>query len=163
MEFAFIFLFIIFFIAIVLLLQSSRQKVIDFILCCLVGIAIDTICKDFFNISGFWYYVCDLLGLLLLELACIFYTMRTEIVTISAKAKQIKLFGTSNVIKTKNNKTFTINNDIFIQRHANELNKEIHTGNKYKITTYRLLFTNHNVLSATKIKTNKHKSTKKSN
>ena len=161
MDFALVFLFVIFFIMIVLLLQSSRQKFTDFILFCLVGIAIDTFCKDFFNISGFWYYMCDLAGLILLELAYGFYTMHTETVTISAKAKQIKLFGTNNVVKTKNNKIFTINNDIFIQWHAKELNKKIHIGNKYKITTYRLLFMNRNILSATEIKTTKRKTTKK--
>ena len=161
MEFALILLFVIFFIAIVLLLQSSRQKFLDFILFCFVGIAIDIICKDVFNISGFWYYMCDLAGLILLELAYGFYTMHTETVTISSKAKQIKLFGTSNVIKTKNNKTFTINNDIFIQRHAKELNKKIRTGQKYKITTYRLLFSDRNILSATEIKTQKDKVSKR--
>ena len=96
--------------------------------------------------------MCDLAGLILLELAYGFYTMHTETVTISAKAKQIKLFGTSNVIKAKNNKTFTINNDIFIQRHAKELNKKIRTGQKYKITTYRLLFSDRNILSAIETK-----------
>ena len=152
MEFALILLFVIFFITIILLLQSSRQKFLDFILFCFVGIAIDIICKDVFNISGFWYYMCDLAGLISLELAYVFYTMHTETTIISAKAKQIKLFGTSNVIKTKNNKTFTINNDIFIQWHAKKLNKQIHTGHKYKITTYRLLFSDRNILSATEIK-----------
>ena len=97
MEFALILLFVIFFIAIVLLLQSSRQKFLDFILFCFVGIAIDIICKDVFNISGFWYYMCDLAGLILLELAYGFYTMHTETVTISAKAKQIKLLQSTTI------------------------------------------------------------------
>ena len=112
MEFALILLFVIFFITIVLLLQSSRQKFLDFILFCFVGIAIDIICKDVFNISGFWYYMCDLAGLILLELAYCFYTMHTETTIISAKAKQIKIFGTSNVIKTKNNKLIVIDGGI---------------------------------------------------
>ena len=43
MEFALILLFVILFITIVLLLHSSRQKFLDFILFCLVGITIDTI------------------------------------------------------------------------------------------------------------------------
>lgn len=148
-------------ITISLLLRGGKKHFIDFILLCVIGFAVDIICKDFLNISGIWYYMCEVMGFVLLELACAFYTMRTETITISAKAKQIRLFGTNNVIKTKNNKTFTIDNDIFIQWHAKELNKKIRVGYKYKIKAYRLLFTNCKILSATEIKTQKRKATKK--
>jgi aminoglycoside/choline kinase family phosphotransferase len=80
---------------------------------------------------------------------------------VSAKTKQINTFGSNNVIKTTNDKTFTINNDVFVQWYAKKLNKKIRIGHKYKITTYRLLFAGRNILSAKEIKTTKRRVIKK--
>ncbi len=148
-------------VCLALLLRGGKKAFIDYTLFFIIGISVGIICNDFMNVSGFWYYVCEIAVFLLLELAYVFYTMRTETITVSALTKQKKLFGTSNVIKTKNNKIFTINNVFFIQRNAHELIKKICIGHRYKITVYRLLFTGYNILSATEVKSSVRKKTGK--
>ena len=142
-------------------LRTTETRFIDLILFMVLVVITDVIATDVLRLSVFFDWAFFFGAVVVFEFLYFLFTKQTEIVTVSAKAKQVNTFGTNNVIKTTNDKTFTINNDFFIQWYAKKLNKKIRIGHKYKITTYRLLFTGRNILSATEIKTVKRKVTKK--
>jgi hypothetical protein len=138
------------------------QKITDFLLLATLVITTSIISKDVLHLSNFLDAIIFLGTLFTLDFLYFLFTRKTEIVTILHKTSPLKN-SKNNIVITTNKQTFTNDNDLFIQWHAKKLNKQIHTGHKYKITTYRLLFGNRNILSATEIKTQKRKVTKKSN
>lgn len=142
-------------------LRTTKIRFIDVALLTVLVVITDVIATDVLRLSVFSDWAFFFGAVVIFEFFYFLFTKQTEIVTVSAKAKQINTFGTNNVIKTTNNKTFTINNDVFIQWYAKKLNKKIRIGHKYKVTTYRLLFAGRNILSAKEIKTVKRKVTKK--
>lgn len=155
--------FILWFIILLMIisLRTTKIRFIDVALLTVLVVITDVIATDVLRLSVFSDWAFFFGAVVVFEFFYFLFTKQTEIVTVSAKAKQINTFGSSNIIKTKNNKTFTINNDVFIQWYAKKLNKKIRIGHKYKITTYRLLFAGRNILSAKEIKTVKRKVTKK--
>ena len=155
--------FILWFIILLMIisLRTTKIRFIDFLLLTVLVVITDVIATDVLRLSVFSDLAFFFGAVVVFEFFYFLFTKQTEIVTVSAKAKQINTFGSSNVIKTTNDKTFTINNDVFIQWYAKKLNKKIRIGHKYKITTYRLLFAGRNILSAKEIKTQKRKVIKK--
>lgn len=139
------------------------KKITDFLLLALLIFITDIISTDILRLSSFWAFIFLFLALIIFEFFYFLFTQNTETITVSAKAKQIQRFSTINIIKATNNKQFAINNDMFIQWHAQKLNNQIRPGHTYKIKTYRLLFSQRNILSATEIKASiRKKSGKKS-
>lgn len=155
--------FILWFVLLLMIisLRTPETRFIDLILFMVLVVITDIIATDVLQLSVFFDWAFFFGAVVVFEFLYFLFTKQTEIVTVSAKAKQVNTFGTNNVIKTTNDKTFTINNDVFIQWYAKKLNKKIRIGHKYKITTYRLLFAGRNILSAKEIKTTKRRVIKK--
>lgn len=82
-----------------------------------------------------------------------FFSKRTYTITIANKALLVKKLNSYSVIKTTDGQVFKNHNEFLFKKNAQELDKQLKVGHRYKITTYKTdLFSERNILFAREIK-----------